>query len=58
MENVEVTQDGDTLVLKIDTSKRLRDSKTGKTTLVATTGGNHQITGTNLKLGLNLFVPK
>ena len=46
------------LTIKIDTNKELGPSASGKTTLVASSGGNASITlenGRVLKLGLNLY---
>ncbi len=53
-ENIAATLDGSKLTLVIDLDKRLRRSASGKTTLVATTGGNRtQIQGVNI--GINLY---
>ena len=46
------------LTITIDTNKELGPSASGKTTLVASSGGNASITlenGRVLKLGLNLY---
>jgi ABC-type uncharacterized transport system YnjBCD ATPase subunit len=54
--NVELKVDGTKLVITIDLSRSIGPSKSGKTTLVATTGGNIDVPGVNgLKLGLNMY---
>jgi hypothetical protein len=58
MQNVDIKLTGDKAVITIDLSKRLGDSKTGKTVLVASTGGNKDLGETGIKLGLNAFVSK
>lgn len=55
-ENIEAAVDGDILTLRIDLSQRLRKSASGKTTIVATTGGNQTIPGTTVIAGINLYV--
>ena len=40
IKNIESTLDGDILTLKIDLSKDFGPSKSGKTTVIATTSGN------------------
>lgn len=52
--NIEGTLDGNILTLKIDLSKRLGDSKSGKTTIVATSGGNQPV-GMGVILGINAY---
>jgi hypothetical protein len=54
--NIKVEVKGDELTLKIDLSKDLGRSKSGKSTLVASTYGNVSIPGhEDMKLGLNLY---
>lgn len=53
-QNLTAYRDGDVLTLVIDLSRRLGPSKSGKTTLIATTNGNAKLP-TGETLGLNLF---
>jgi hypothetical protein len=46
--------DGDMVTLKFDMSKSIGKSKSGKTTLIASSGGNVEI-ATGVKLGLNCY---
>ena len=47
---------GEMLILRIDLTKNLGRSKSGKNTLIASTKGNVQIPGLpNTTLGLNLY---
>ena len=57
MENIEMTRNGDTLLIKVDLAKRIGPSGSGKTTIVATSSGNVSVPGTDVKLGLNVYVP-
>ena len=52
--NVTGALDGDILTIKVDLSKRLGPSKSGKTTGIATTSGNQGVIG-GIKLGLNVY---
>jgi hypothetical protein len=45
MENVKFTVDGHILTVTIDITKRVRASKTGKTDIVAATGGPVEVPG-------------
>jgi hypothetical protein len=60
MKNVQASVEGKTLVLRIDMTQDFGKSKTGKTTIVATTGGNVSIPGTveGLKVGVNCYLDK
>lgn len=61
MQNVKVTTKGNILTVEIDTSKNLGDSKSGKTVLIGTTGGNQAIAlpdGRQIKLGVNCYTSK
>ena len=59
MRNVAMSVEKDILTVKIDLSKSLGDSKSGKTVLVATTGGNQLIEGhPGLKIGVNCYKAK
>ena len=53
MDNIKVSVEGNVLILKIDTSKVIGASSTGKSELIATTRGNKQI-GDGY-LGLNYY---
>jgi hypothetical protein len=54
MKNMEVQVNGDELVIKIDKAETVGPSSSGKTMLVATSGGNLRV-AQNLYLVLNLF---
>ncbi|MDQ7784779.1 MAG: hypothetical protein RDU20_17990 [Desulfomonilaceae bacterium] len=53
--NVEMGVDDDILTLTIDLSKELGPSKSGKTIIVASTGGNQLVLGREEKIGLNVY---
>lgn len=58
MKNVEFSVKGDKLTIVVDLKERLGKSASGKTILVASTGGNIAIPGyEDVKLGLNAYVP-
>lgn len=58
MQNVQIETKGALLVITIDTSKAGTPSKTGKSMIIASTGGSATVPGKpGLKLGLNLFQP-
>lgn len=54
MKNIDVKTTGSTLVLTIDLSKLQGPSKSGKSTIIATTGGNKEI-APGIYMGLNIF---
>lgn len=57
--NIEASVDGNILTLRIDLSARHGDSASGKTVIVATSGGNQAIEGgKGVILGLNAYVKK
>lgn len=57
--NIEASVDGNILTLRIDLSARHGDSASGKTVIVATSGGNQAIEGgKGVVLGLNAYVKK
>ena len=59
MQNVdfEVTEDGQ-LVITIDLNQELGESKTGKSIIVASTGGNVSVPGyEDVKIGINAYRP-
>ncbi len=59
MTNVEMSVDGDILTVKVDISKRFGPSASGKTVIIASTGGNVGIPDNNdIKIGLNIYTKK
>ena len=58
MENIAVKVEGTKAIITIDLSKRLGHSASGKSIIVASTGGNQPIPGTDVVLGLNAYVRK
>lgn len=59
MKNVELTLDGNILTIKVDLSKELGPSTSGKTTIIATTEGNKAVPGKeDVKIGLNVYKKK
>lgn len=55
MKNVEMTVEGETLVIKVDLSRDFGKSKSGKTIIVASTEGNVSVPERNEKIGLNIY---
>jgi hypothetical protein len=55
MKNVDLTIDGDMLVMKVDLAKEFGPSKSGKNIIVASSEGNKGIPGRIEKLGLNVY---
>lgn len=57
MTNVEIKRSGEILSIVVDMSKRFGPSKSGKTTIVASTNGNVSAPGTDgkVKIGLNVY---
>lgn len=55
MKNIEMTVEGETLVIKVDLSKNFGKSKSGKTIIVASTEGNVSVPERNEKIGLNIY---
>ena len=54
MKNVEITKEGSNLIIKIDIAKTFGASKTGKSTIIASTEGNQAISP-GVYLGLNCY---
>lgn len=54
--NVDFDIDGDILTIRIDLKARQGRSSTGKSVIVASTGGNQKVPGTDVSLGLNAYV--
>ena len=55
MLNTEITKDGNKLVITVDLLRDYGPSKSGKTTIVASTQGN--VTVGDVKVGLNVYRP-
>ena len=58
MENIEMEVNGNILTIKVDLSKRGAVSASGKSVTVASTHGNMAIPGTEVKAGINIYVPR
>ena len=60
MNNITANIDGNKLTIVIDTSITIGPSKSGKTTLIASTGGNQKITtpAGEIVLGVNCYKQK
>lgn len=59
MKNVEINIDKTELVIKVDLTKTFGKSKSGKTTIIASTNGNIVLPYKDeIKLGLNLYKPE
>lgn len=55
MKNVEMIVEDTILTIKVDLSKEFGPSASGKSTIVASTGGNIAIPGREEKIGLNIY---
>lgn len=62
MKNIQMSREGDMLVIKINLKERHGQSASGKTTVVATTGGNvtppsgdDGCFDPNMKIGINVY---
>ncbi len=60
MQNVTLTRRDDKLTIEVDLTKDFGSSKTGKTTIVASTQGNVDVPGSNgeIKIGINVYKKK
>lgn len=58
MKNVEMSLEKDILTIRVDLSKNFGPSKSGKTTIIASSEGNKPVPGTEAKIGLNIYKPK
>ena len=59
MYNVEFEVQGDQLIMRIDLSQELGVSSSGKSVIIATTGGNVEVPGWEaVKVGLNVYRPQ
>ncbi len=55
MKNIEMTVEGDNLVIKVDLTKDFGSSKSGKTLIIASTEGNVSVPGRIEKVGMNVY---
>lgn len=56
MQNVKMEVKGNVLTITVDLSKTYGNSKSGKSVVIATTGGNADAPGGNgVKVGLNVY---
>lgn len=56
MQNVDMKIEGSKLTITVDLSKDFGLSKSGKTIIIATTGGNVAVPGNEaVKVGLNIY---
>ena len=61
MQNVSVQVEGNTLVLTVDLDQELGVSSSGKSVIIATTGGNVSLSVPGydeIKVGLNVYRPQ
>jgi len=57
-QNVSIKTEKDKLTITVDLSKEFGSSKSGKTTIIASTQGNIPIPGSDARIGLNIYKPK
>lgn len=55
MKNITYKVNGNKITIEINLDERNGKSKSGKNMIIATTGGNAKIEGTDMVLGLNLY---
>ena len=58
MKNVEMTLEGNVLVIRVDLTKEFGPSSSGKTTIIASTEGNVSVPDREEKVGLNVYKKK
>jgi hypothetical protein len=59
MQNVEFEVEDDQLIIRVDLSQELGVSSSGKSVIIATTGGNVEVPGWEaIKVGLNVYRPQ
>ncbi|GLV57527.1 hypothetical protein KDH_43630 [Dictyobacter sp. S3.2.2.5] len=59
MQNIQLSVQGDRLVIEVDLSQELGVSASGKSVIIATTGGNVSVPGCeDIKLGVNIYRPQ
>lgn len=57
-QNCDMVVKGNVLTITVDLGANLGQSSTGKSQIVATTGGNVEVVGTDgIKIGLNIYKP-
>lgn len=57
MKNIDLQIEGDLLIIKVDLTKNFGPSKSGKTTIIASTEGNAGVAkgSHNIQVGLNVY---
>ena len=55
MKNVEMSMDGDVLIIKIDLTEEHGFTSSGRNVLIASTGGNVSVLGREENIGLTVF---
>jgi len=56
MKNIEMTTEGNFLIIKVDISQRFGKSSSGKSTIIASTEGNLSVPEhEEIKIGLNVY---
>jgi hypothetical protein len=56
MKNIEMTTEGNILIIKVDISQRFGKSSSGKSTIIASTEGNLSVPEhEEIKIGLNVY---
>ncbi len=59
MKNVQMIVEHGTLIIKVDLTKEIGPSSSGKNVIIATTGGNIDVPGVDdTKIGLNVYRKK
>ena len=59
MKNVEISVDGDKLVIMVDLKQEFGPSSSGKSITIASTEGNISVPGREeIKMGLNIYRPR
>lgn len=59
MENVQFEVQGTRLMIVVDLEQEIGESASGKSVIIATTGGNVSVPGyENVKVGLNVYRPQ
>jgi len=59
MQNIDFELQGNNLVITIDLTRELGESASGKSIIIATTGGNVSVPGyEDVKVGLNVYRPQ
>jgi len=57
MQNVQIETKGNQIVITVDASKTVGPSRSGKTTIIATTGGNQKVQTPDgeIVIGVNVY---